>query len=276
MVYEFWNRPIFSERDPESALRVTGGYESRSRRFVDDPVGRRWERVLGRFVRIPTFDAGEPEAFDRTVRIAEEEAVRRLSTGPSSAEERLRELFRTVRRECCHHLQLQAVGEPVVRFPDFADYDPYRLVRCIRELADGFYRTLWSSFSDKEKLLLTQVAKGYLVNPVNRQALNRLLALRLILRRARFELVNHSFAEFVLSAARPTDVAEWEQSGVTSTWSLIRIPVLISLVGVAAFIAYTQRDALPAVLGILGAAVAVLVKLLDLFRRPSGQPQRSR
>jgi hypothetical protein len=261
---------IVSEREPESVLRLPAGHEvqARARRYVDRPESRRWERVLGRFVRMVVHDPGDPDRFSLELETVRGNLRARISTDGHVALERL---FSTVQAECREHGPLQEVGLAVVRLPGFATLDPYRLVRHIRELADRHYRAVWSGLTDKEKLLLTQVASGNLINPQNRRALNRLLALRLVVKRSRFELVNASFGEFVLAAVTPADVAEWRRSCQTSTWALVRGPVFVTLAAIGVFLGYTQRDFLPAAVGIVGTSVPLLVKLLDLFRGLQGQ-----
>jgi hypothetical protein len=261
---------IVSEREPESVLRLPAGHEvqAQARRFVDRPESRRWERVLGRFVRVVARDPGDPTRFLADLESAQDDLQART---PATGHAALGRLYATVRTECLEHGPLQAVGLTVVRMPDFAGHDPYRLVRHIRELGDRFYRAVWSALTDKEKLLLTQVANGNLINPQNRRALNRLLALRLVVKRSRFELVNQSFGEFVLAAVTPEDLAEWQRSCHTSTWAVVRAPAFVTLACIGVFLAYTQRSFLPAALGIVGTSVPLLVKLLDLVRGLQGQ-----
>jgi hypothetical protein len=228
--------------------------------------------VLGRFVRVVARDPGDPDRFLAELDSAESELQART---PEAGRAALARLVSTVRAECLEHGPLQSVGLTVVRLPDFAAHDPYRLVRHIRELADRFYRAAWSALTDKEKLLLTQVAQGNLINPHNRRALNRLLALRLVVKRSRFELVNLSFGEFVLAAFTPADLAEWRRSCQTSTWAVVRAPVFVTLACIGVFLVITQRSFLPALLGIVGTSVPLLVKLLDLVRGLQGHAKQA-
>ncbi len=66
--------------------------------------------------------------------------------------------------------------------------------------------------------------------------------------------MNRSFGRFVLSEARPDEVAAWERSGSVSLWAQMRVPILISMVGVAGFLAYTQGDTLSSWLAAIGTA----------------------
>lgn len=268
---------ILSEREPESVLRLPAGHEvqAQARRFVDLPIAKRWERLLGRFVRVVAHDPGDPKRFNAELKKARR-SLDAKATRAGVKPEVVEALFMTVRQECQRHAPLQAVGLTVVRVGDFLLHDPHRLVRHIRELADGFYRATWSMLTDQEKLLLSQVAQGHLVNPQNRRALNRLLALRLVVKKSRFRLVNLSFGEFVLGAMTPADLAEWQRSCVTSPWAAVRTPAFVSLAGIGLFLAYTQREFLPAFVGVVGSSVPLLVKLLDLLRGGQGQARPAR
>ena len=63
------------------------------------------------------------------------------------------------------HYALQQVGRVLLDQPDFPSFDRDRVVRYVRELADSYYRGLWFSLPDVQKLLLHQIAEGDLVSP---------------------------------------------------------------------------------------------------------------
>ena len=150
--------------------------------------------------------------------------------------------------------------------PNFPSYDRDRLVRHVRELADSYYRGLWFSLPDAEKLLLHQIAAGDVVNPRAGRALSRLLALRLVVRDVTFRIVNESLARFVSTVATREDVLAWQRTRAAGAWESLRVPVLIAIVSAASFLAYSERDTMPALLASVGAVVPVLAKLLDFLR----------
>jgi hypothetical protein len=104
------------------------------------------------------------------------------------------------------------------------------------------------------------------VNPRSGTTLSRLLARGLLVPEVGFRIVNRSFARFVMGEARPEQVALWERSAAAGLWSLLRAPVMIGLLGAAGLLAFTQGDALSSYLTATGAAVPLLVKIVDLLR----------
>jgi hypothetical protein len=254
---------ILSETEPETALGLDRPVSARDGSAEGD-LRRRWAQALGRFARVLAVDPGDPAQFATDVARAEEQAVA-LASDPAEAE-RVRALFAVLRRECGSQHQLQVIGTTLLGLRDLSGYDPDRLVRHIRELADGFYRALWLALPDEEKLLLAQVAAGDLVNPRAGRALSRLLAQRLLVRNPSFRLVNESLARFVSGVVTRHDIAAWERSGTVSLWSEMRAPLLIGVLGVGGLLAYSEREIVPALVATVGAAVPVVSKLLDLLR----------
>jgi hypothetical protein len=225
---------------------------------------------------MPVFavDPGDLTDFRSALDGIERDVARKAAAiaDPSAAPARVRQLFETILRECGEHRQLQVIG---LQIAAEVAHEPSLLLACdhegsirlIRDRADNFYRALWLSLTDPEKLLLTQIAQGHLVNPRCGSTLSRLLAHRLLARHALgFRLINASFGRFIVSTTRPDEVATWEREGTISLWAQLRAPIMISLLGGAGFLIYTVRDVVPPVLTGLGVAVPALVKLLDLLR----------
>ena len=245
---------ILSEQEPED--------------FLAADEGRRWSRLLGHFARIVAVDSGDMLGFKAALRAVAHDAGARWAGRPDAPVRRARlaGLLATVYQECRHHRQLQSIGRTLVELPDFAEYETERLVRHLRERAHGFYRALWISLPSCEKLLLTRVASGHLVNPRCGRVLSRLLARKLLVPGAGFRIVNRSFARFIMSEARPEEIAAWERAAAVSLWSQMRLPVMISLAGAAGFLAFMQGDTLSSSLAALGASVPLLVRVLDFMR----------
>lgn len=230
---------------------------------------RRWHQLLSKFLIVVADDPGNPDQFKKAL-----DAARQRSEASSRrSRAHVEQLLKTVERECAGHGRLQGIGEALLERPDFPEYDTERLIRHIRELADGYYASLWNSLSKEEQALLAHLAQGSLVNPKSGRALSRLMARRLIVRDPYFRLMGRSFERFVVSTAKPEEIAAWERTGAISLWRQIRIPLLISLTFLTGFLLYTQRQALPTVMAGLTALATIIPTLLKLLEelRPAAR-----
>jgi hypothetical protein len=101
--------------------------------------------------------------------------------------------------------------------------------------------------------------------------LSRLVSRRLILNRPGFPIMNRSFARFVVSSVRASDLELWQVPEQPSRWSLIRVPASIVLACSALLLIYVFQDSLPGALVAMTTALPAMVKLFDVFR-PGAAP----
>jgi hypothetical protein len=129
----------------------------------------------------------------------------------------------------------------------------------VEEAREPYYRSLWTSCSMEERLLLRQVAEEGLVNPHDRDVLLALMRKGLVVRDPAFRLMNEDFARFVKRAVPARTIAEWERQVAGTPWSSVRTAVVTFALAGAGFVAFTQQQIVSAWVGFLPALAPALV-----------------
>ena len=153
----------------------------------------------------------------------------------------------------------------------------------VADLARAHYRTLWSTLTDQQRLVLIHLARNGFANPNPRNwPIVRDLAKQGFIRRTpALRLMNETFRRFVAQVETEEQVSQWERAAGPSTWSRIRSVVMVASVVIAVFLFQTQRQLLTVIAGGLAAAAglaATVSNLLGFFqgrRVPSPPPQES-
>ena len=150
-----------------------------------------------------------------------------------------------------------------------------QLLEELGERAELYYRSLWASCGDDEKLVLGHLAEDGLANVHDRKWVRRLMARGLIRREPVCRLMNETFRRFVLSPACRREVLDLEQHTGPSPWERFRRPFFVTVAAAVVFFLATQKQLLDSTLAIAGAATAALPavgKVLDIMsgRRGSG------
>lgn len=165
-------------------------------------------------------------------------------------------------RECCWTDELIPIYEDLKH--KVKDLTGEQIIHQVGDRAGAFYRKLWMLCTKEERLILIHLAQGNMVNLKETDVLQRLLWRNLIRRNPDFRLPNESFAHFVLTAEWPARIVEWEKGEADgSTWTMLRVPFLLLLVLVAAFIARTGGEGVQAMTAIVSAVFAGLPILLQ-------------
>ncbi len=117
----------------------------------------------------------------------------------------------------------------------------------IDERAETLYGELWTSCNDTEKLELRHIAQFGFANPGHSRAVRHLIIKRLLRKDPDLRLMNRTFRRFVVSPqttghVAQRDVARIESELEASGWDQIRGPLVIAVLGVAAFLYFTQRE----------------------------------
>ena len=117
----------------------------------------------------------------------------------------------------------------------------------IDERAEALYGKLWMSCSDTEKLELRHIAQFGFANPGHSRAVRQLIMKRLLRKDPDLRLMNRTFRRFVVSPqttghVAQRDVARIESGLEASGWDQIRGPFVIGVLGLAAFLYFTQRE----------------------------------
>jgi hypothetical protein len=150
------------------------------------------------------------------------------------------------------------------------DADPEELYEMILEGGTPFYSALWAVLGQEERLVVAQLAAGAVVNPQCVRSVRRLFARGIIVRGPELKLFNRTFGAFVREAVPASTVREWEHSGAPSTWSQIRVPLMLIWIAMGVFLFWTQRSLLgeaTAFLGTAGVGLAAILRMLTLFEK---------
>ncbi|MBM3744376.1 MAG: hypothetical protein FJW34_01090, partial [Acidobacteria bacterium] len=135
---------------------------------------------------------------------------------------------RVLERECSGTSRLRAIGREFAEsVPEGASYTEEQIVGEILHRAEAYYRAVWATCSQNEKLLLIQLAQDGLANVKSRAARDQLRWKGLIRLRPRIRVMNESFRRFVLSAQHPEEVSQWEKEGAAAGWNAPRTALLI-------------------------------------------------
>jgi hypothetical protein len=215
--------------------RATGKSED------NDEVGR-WAAVLRSFER-PDF-----------VRQAE------VANLPPELEPGTRSLLE---RECGWNEGLESVARDLADRWGYPDLTREQKIRAIEEAARAAFLDIWSSLTHREKLLLFQLAEQGLVNPGNWEVARDLEKRGFLVRTSPYRIVSESFRRFVLEECDPAELKAW-QAATPSSWALLRVPLALLIILVAAFVFVTQPDTFRSSTAFIGAVSAGLPHLLRL------------
>ena len=232
----------------------------------DEQQRERWVRVLGEFESFDLDGAGDPAAL--AVALAEVARRERERGAPSSLERaawrrHVGACLEAVREECSPTAPLQAIGLELVPELALDEMDRGQILDEIAERANAYYRALWASLSDVERLALVHHAEEGLLNPKCRRPLPRLLACGLAVRDPELRLLNETFRRFVVS--RRGEVLPLERRDAEdSAWANLKRPLVTAMLGVAVFFFATQREMFNTTLIFVSAVAGALPQLLKM------------
>ncbi len=83
--------------------------------------------------------------------------------------------------------------------------------------------------------------------------------------------MNRSFRNFILTSVKPDEALALEKEvNKGGTWSIIRLPIIITLLALGVFIFYTQKEVynnLIAFVAALGAALPMILRVTTAFQK---------
>ncbi len=139
------------------------------------------------------------------------------------------------------------------------------LILKIQSIAGFYYTSLWRNCTEEEKYLLYDLAQDGLINTRNSRVINSLINKGLVVNHRLLKVVNLSFRNFILANIAPEEALAIEKSiSKASTWRQIRIPLIVVLLILAAFLFYTQKDVLDNIIGMLTAIGGTVLAILRL------------
>jgi hypothetical protein len=273
------------------------GDEKADERYVTAEEIDRWAAVMERLVQVAVPLGGAPaEAEDHIVEWIECPVSARTPKLPACAtqkewqdevdaackpapQSRLEQWQSALKAECQWTPRLRGMALDAIVLLAPPD-DP---LGRIGDLAHAHYRTVWSTLTDRQRLVLIHLARNGFVNPNSRTwPVVRHLAEQGLLRRTPApRLMNKTFARFVEQVETEEQVRKWERAAGMSTWNRIRNAFMVASILLAVFLFQTQPQLLTSISGILAAAVgltATVSNLLGFFpgrRVPSPPPQES-
>jgi hypothetical protein len=139
--------------------------------------------------------------------------------------------------------------------------------------AEALYRFKWESCSSAEKLALLNLAKKQKLNPRNTQMIEHLALNGLItVRKGNLDIINHSFAHFVLHAETAATLNQLVVQGEAGIWKNYKIPVGILILLIIVGIALTSGESIyiiaASMAGVLG-TIASVTNSANLLRGQS-------
>jgi hypothetical protein len=238
----------------------------------DSPAPRqhlkRWARHLAGFTVRYARDEGAPAPFEATIR-----GLHKVSGADNLLEKEVADKNRLLlETECRPTGRLQRIGHQIARELKPGELEMMtrtQLLSRIGMTARPYYHALWSRADNQEKLILVQLAEEGVINPKQFDRISGLLHKGLILRDAdnpALRLLNQSFANFVRRETSRAEVAEWEDTGGLSAWSMLKWILPLPLLFLGAYLFLTQRDAITNVVGVAIAAASILPTFLNLFQ----------
>ena len=232
----------------------------------------RWTSAASRFLQVSPEDLGDADSFQQEL----ETYKQRLLAGPdldSEAKKRIVSAFAFIKQECSPRAYLQNVGLAIARQSRLAKVSTATVCKQIVTNARPYYTAIWNSCTGEQKLTLTRLAQHGLLSPKDPDT-EELINQGLIVSHPAMRLMNRSFRLFILTIGTDNALAQCEKDAKSSSnWEVLKVPLTIGLLSVAAFLLLTQRElynsALPFITG-LAAGLPSLLKLVSLFQSGAG------
>jgi len=178
------------------------------------------------------------------------------------------ELFETLYAECAPREPLQRVGLQILSQKGFVTLSREHLIGRIANQARTYYTHIWNSCTTGEKLTLCHLAQDRLLSHRDPD-IEALLRRELIVRDQDLHLFNDSFRQFVRSAEKVSFVAEQDkQAQQGSLWQTLKVPILVAMLAIAAFLFVTQQDLFSSSLALITGIttlVPAMLKVMSMF-----------
>lgn len=255
---------IFSSADSSQYRFVNGenGHANGER----DETGRWAGVIISNFFTEYAEDTDDGLLFRGKVL---EEKARILATDlQGRSTEEIDELFETLYAECAPREPLQRVGLQILSQKGFVTLSREHLIGRIVNQARAYYTHIWNSCSIGEKLTLCHLAQDRLLSHRDPD-IEALLRRELIVRDQDLHLFNDSFRQFVKSAEKVSFVAEQDkQAQQGSLWQTLKVPILVFMLAITAFLFVTQQDLFSSSLALvtgLTTLVPAMLKVMSMF-----------
>ena len=268
---------LFGRRHPNDGF--PWHLDSEQRDSLPDPQLRaRWGEFWLKFdvlaVREPRQDDLPPEGTAASIRAAW------LSPGIVNPA-RMRD---TIVRECRHTIPLQRIGRAIARAASIPDGNPTSpgesleraVLGDIFERATSHYTQIWSRCSTSERRVLHQIAATGLVNWRNASVLRRLVRMGLVHWEGNLTLFNATFSRYVSECVDAPALYKPGTDETPSVWRMVRVPLVVTLMVVAAVMFMTQPELFGSAVAVAAAVAGAIPLVLRLLSALEGKaPDRS-
>ena len=265
---------IFSSAE-SSQYRFVNGENGQTNGCERDETGRWGGVIISNFFTEYAEDTDDDKSsFEKQVEQQKALILARDLQGKSTPE--VDALFKALIAECAPREPLQRVGLQILSQKGFVTLDREHLIGRIKNQARAYYMHIWKSCTTGQKLTLCHLAQDRLLSHRDPD-IACLLRRGLIVREQDVHLFNESFRRFVKSSERVSFVTEQDKEAQQgSLWQTLKVPILVVMVTITAFLFVTQQDLFSSSLALVTAIttlIPALFKVLSLFHAdPVGRP----
>lgn len=130
------------------------------------------------------------------------------------------------------------------------------------EQNEPVFDRLWGNLSDKQKLLMLDMAQDGLINYRNTDEIRDLCGKGvLIISEDRMQLFSYAFGYFLRTRKMSLKKELGDKFDQTGTWASFRTPLVVIILSFAVFIFATQQDIWNKMIGLIGSLTAILTLL---------------
>lgn len=223
--------------------------------FADAQESMRWSRLLSQFDK---YYGWSPMDLDFT------------EQGKGA------HLQNTLLRECSAWPELYYLKEEMDDLHlQHKDLLEEQVIQYISTHAGPIYRRRWSFCTKEEKLLLYQLAKGQMINPMNREPLEHLMRRGFIRRNPKWSIVSESFSRFVLTAEEEETYLKWMKASEQGLWKVLRVPLFTIALMILGILMYSAQETMESMLALATSVLAflpLLLRNLSLVTGPKAPP----
>jgi hypothetical protein len=257
-----------------SEYRFSNGENGNGRANDESGEAQRAGVIISDFFTEYAEDTDDGSIFKERVN---EEKARILAKGVQGRSmKEIDELFDTLIVECAPREPLQRVGLKILSQKGFVNLSREQLITIIINQVRAYYMHIWNSCTPGERQTLGHLAQDRLLSHRDPD-LEPLLRRELIVREHDLHLFNASFRQFVKSAERVSFVAEQDkQAQHGSLWQTLKVPILVVMLGITAFLFLTQQDLYSRTFALLTGMTTLIpavIKMLSMFHgEPASRP----
>ncbi|NOQ28366.1 MAG: hypothetical protein GQ564_23635 [Bacteroidales bacterium] len=145
----------------------------------------------------------------------------------------------------------------------------------IKDLANTYYQQIWDACTIEEQFILFDLADDSIANCLNRDELKELIGKGLIDNKNGLELMNESFAYFILDNSNKNKLINMElEAKRKGGWNKFKLPLILIGLSIGVFIITTQQNLVSNLYGVLisvGGIIGVASRFNVMFKGGAGK-----